>query len=263
MDTDEIYMKRCLELAALGLGKTYPNPMVGAVLVYKNKIIGEGWHQKAGEAHAEVHAIASVKDTALIAKATLYVNLEPCAHLGKTPPCASLIVKHKIPKVVVGCIDHFSKVSGKGIEMMREAGISVTVGVLEKECKESHKRFFTFHNKKRPYIILKWAQTKNNFIAPIQKKTDNPEVYWITNNHSKQRVHKWRSEEAAILVGVQTVINDNPELTTREWTGNNPLRIVIDPNRRTPKDSKIFQDNIPTLFFTKDNIKLFTKLLCG
>ncbi len=253
MDTDEIYMKRCLELAALGLGKTYPNPMVGAVLVYKNKIIGEGWHQKAGEAHAEVHAIASVKDTALIAKATLYVNLEPCAHLGKTPPCASLIVKHKIPKVVVGCIDHFSKVSGKGIEMMREAGISVTVGVLEKECKESHKRFFTFHNKKRPYIILKWAETTDGFTAPLDQEKGKP--FWITSPESKKRVHKWRTEEAAILVGTKTVELDNPSLTARLWKGEQPLRVVIDKSMKLNSSLNTFNNAAKTLVFTKEQIE--------
>ena len=249
MDTDEIYMKRCLELAALGLGKTYPNPMVGAVLVYKNKIIGEGWHQKAGEAHAEVHAIASVKDTALLAKATLYVNLEPCAHLGKTPPCASLIVRHKIPKVVVGCIDHFSKVSGKGIEMMREAGISVTVGVLEKECKESHKRFFTFHDKKRPYIILKWAETTDGFTAPLDQEKGKP--FWITSPESKKRVHKWRTEEAAILVGTKTVELDNPSLTARLWKGKQPLRVVIDKSMKLNSSLNTFNNAAKTLVFSK------------
>ena len=249
-------MQRCIKLAEKGLGKTFPNPLVGSVIVYKDNIIGEGWHQKAGSSHAESNAISNVQNKKILSKSTLYVSLEPCNHFGKTPPCSDLIIKNKIPRVVIASTDPNPLVTGKGIEKLKKAGCEVLIGILKKEADFLNRRFFTFHNLKRPYVILKWAQTKNNFIAPIQKKTDNPEIFWITNNYSKQRVHKWRSEEAAILVGVQTVINDNPELTNREWAGNNPLRIVIDPNRRTPKDSKLFQDNIPTLFFTKDPFEL-------
>ena len=251
-------MQRCIKLAEKGLGKTFPNPLVGSVIVHQDNIIGEGWHQKAGSSHAEVNAIFNVQNKEFLSKSTLYVSLEPCNHFGKTPPCSDLIIKNKIPRVVIASTDPNPLVAGEGIEKLKKAGCEVIIGVLKKEADFLNRRFFTFHNLNRPYIILKWAQTKNNFIAPIQKKTGNPEIFWITNNHSKQRVHKWRSEEAAILVGVQTVINDNPKLTTREWTGNNPLRIVIDPNGRTPEDSKLFQDNIPTLFLTKKPIKLFS-----
>ena len=251
-------MQRCIKLAEKGLGKTFPNPLVGSVIVHQDNIIGEGWHQKAGSSHAEVNAIFNVQNKEFLSKSTLYVSLEPCNHFGKTPPCSDLIIKNKIPRVVIASTDPNPLVAGEGIEKLKKAGCEVIIGVLKKEADFLNRRFFTFHNLKRPYVILKWAQTKDNFIAPFQKKTGNPEIFWITNNHSKQRVHKWRSEEAAILVGVQTVINDNPKLTTREWTGNNPLRIVIDPNGRTPGDSKLFQDNIPTLFFTKKPIKLFS-----
>ena len=251
-------MQRCIKLAEKGLGKTFPNPLVGSVIVHQDNIIGEGWHQKAGSSHAEVNAIFNVQNKEFLSKSTLYVSLEPCNHFGKTPPCSDLIIKNKIPRVVIASTDPNPLVAGEGIEKLKKAGCEVIIGVLKKEADFLNRRFFTFHNLKRPYVILKWAQTKDNFIAPFQKKMGNPEIFWITNNHSKQRVHKWRSEEAAILVGVQTVINDNPKLTTREWTGNNPLRIVIDPNGRTPKDSKLFQDNIPTLFLTKKPIKLFS-----
>ena len=251
-------MQRCIKLAEKGLGKTFPNPLVGSVIVHQENIIGEGWHQKAGSSHAEVNAIFNVQNKEFLSKSTLYVSLEPCNHFGKTPPCSDLIIKNKIPRVVIASTDPNPLVAGEGIEKLKKAGCEVIIGVLKKEADFLNRRFFTFHNLKRPYVILKWAQTKDNFIAPFQKKTGNPEIFWITNNHSKQRVHKWRSEEAAILVGVQTVINDNPKLTTREWTGNNPLRIVIDPNGRTPKDSKLFQDNIPTLFLTKKPIELFS-----
>jgi diaminohydroxyphosphoribosylaminopyrimidine deaminase/5-amino-6-(5-phosphoribosylamino)uracil reductase len=251
-------MQRCIKLAEKGLGKTFPNPLVGSVIVHQDNIIGEGWHQKAGSSHAEVNAIFNVQNKEFLSKSTLYVSLEPCNHFGKTPPCSDLIIKNKIPRVVIASTDPNPLVAGEGIEKLKKAGCEVIIGVLKKEADFLNRRFFTFHNLKRPYIILKWAQTKDNFIAPFQKKMGNPEIFWITNNHSKQLVHKWRSEEVAILVGVQTVINDNPKLTTREWAGNNPLRIVIDPNGRTPKDSKLFQDNIPTLFLTKKPIKLFS-----
>ena len=250
MDKDEIYMKRCLELAALGLGKTYPNPMVGSVIVHQDKIIGEGWHRKAGEAHAEVHAVNSVKNKSLLKEATLYVSLEPCAHVGKTSPCAELIIKHKIPKVVVGCIDTFSLVSGKGIELMRNAGIDVKVGVLEEDCKNSHKRFFTFHNKKRPYIILKWAETQDGFIAALNQKKGKP--FWITSPESKILVHKWRTEEAAILVGTATAEQDNPELSARLWDGNQPLRLVIDRSLKLSPNLKIFDAQANTIVFTEN-----------
>lgn len=242
-------MKRCLDLAALGLGKTYPNPMVGSVIVNRGEIIGEGWHHKSGEAHAEVNAINSVVDKSLLKEATIYINLEPCAHFGKTPPCASLIIKHQIPNVVIGCIDSFSEVSGKGVTMLEEAGVKVKVGVLEKECLESHKRFFTFHQKKRPYIILKWAQTKEGFIAPLVQEKGNP--FWISSPESKKLVHKWRTEEASILVGTNTAEKDNPSLTARLWEGNQPLRLVLDKDLKLAKDLAIFNTVCKTLVFTE------------
>ncbi|MFV5696061.1 bifunctional diaminohydroxyphosphoribosylaminopyrimidine deaminase/5-amino-6-(5-phosphoribosylamino)uracil reductase RibD [Flavobacterium sp. LB3P122] len=249
MKIHEKYIKRCIELAKNGLGTTYPNPLVGSVIVYKDKIIGEGWHKKAGEPHAEVNAVNSVKDKSVLKKATIYVSLEPCSHYGKTPPCCDLIIKNKIPNVVIGTIDPNIKVAGNGIKKLIEAGIQVTVGILEAECHELNKRFFTFHEKKRPYIILKWAQSQDGFIAPLEKNEKKP--VWITNVYSRQLVHKWRTEEQAILVGTQTVIDDNPKLNARDWHGNNPIRVIIDQNNRIPKDSHIFNNQIKTIVFSK------------
>jgi diaminohydroxyphosphoribosylaminopyrimidine deaminase/5-amino-6-(5-phosphoribosylamino)uracil reductase len=248
MNTDhQKYMQRCIELAQKGLGNVAPNPMVGAVIVHNNKIIGEGYHQKYGEAHAEVNAIRSVKDTSLLAESTIYVSLEPCAHFGKTPPCSDLIIEKNIPHIVVGCIDPFSEVAGKGIEKLRNAGRNVEVGILEKECVELNKRFFTFHQQQRPYIILKWAQTKDGFIDKVRK--DNlPQVNWITQPQTQQVTHLWRSQESAILVGKNTVINDNPSLTCRAIEGKNPIRIIID--KVLSLDSSVysvFDNQAPTL----------------
>lgn len=245
----EKYIQRCIELAKNGLGTTYPNPMVGSVIVYNDMIIGEGWHKKAGEPHAEVNAINSVKDKSLLQKATIYVSLEPCSHFGKTPPCCDLIIKNKIPNVVIGSVDPNIKVAGNGIKKLIEARANVTVGVLETECYDLNKRFFTFHQKKRPYIILKWAQTKDGFIAPTEKLEQKP--VWITNPYSRQLVHKWRTEEQAILVGTQTVIDDNPKLDARDWFGNNPIRLVIDQNNRITKNSHIFDNQTKTIIFSK------------
>lgn len=216
-------MRRCLELAKFGLGNVFANPMVGSVIVYENKIIGEGYHQKYGGAHAEVNAINSVLDSTLLKKSTLYVNLEPCSHFGKTPPCADLIIEHKIPYVVIGTIDPYSEVKGKGIEKLLKAGIDVKVGILEKECTELNKRFFTFHNKKRPYIILKWAQSKDGFIGK-----EGVANFPISNMESKLLSHTWRAEEASILVGTKTASLDKPSLTVREVKGNSPIRLLID-----------------------------------
>lgn len=252
MNANEKYIKRCLQLAKNGLGTTYPNPLVGSVVVYNDEIIGEGWHKKSGEAHAEVNAINSVKDKSLLSKATIYVSLEPCSHFGKTPPCADLIIQSKIPNVVIGTIDPFAKVAGNGIKKLIEAGKKVVVGVLKEECNELNQRFFTFHNKKRPYIILKWAESQDGFIAPLTK--DNKEPYWITNQSSRQLVHKWRSEEQAILVGTQTVIDDNPSLTTRDWKGSNPHRIVLDQNHRISKESHIFDNQAKTSTLSANEI---------
>jgi diaminohydroxyphosphoribosylaminopyrimidine deaminase/5-amino-6-(5-phosphoribosylamino)uracil reductase len=232
----EKYLSRCIQLAKNGLGTTYPNPLVGSVIVHNGKIIGEGWHRKAGEPHAEVNAVNSVKDQSLLKESTIYVSLEPCSHFGKTPPCCDLIIAHKIPKVVIGTIDPFSKVAGTGIQRLKDNGCEVIVGVLEKECLELNKRFFTFHNKKRPYIILKWAESRDGFIAPLTKDTKAP--VWISNEYSRQLVHQWRAEEQAILVGTQTVLDDNPKLDVRDWTGKNPTRFVLD--RQGKIDSNYF-----------------------
>jgi len=252
----EKYVKRCIELAKNGLGNTYPNPLVGSVIVYKDRIIGEGWHQKSGEAHAEVQAVNSVKDKSLLSKSTIYVSLEPCSHFGKTPPCCDLIIKYEIPNIVIGTIDPFAKVAGNGIEKLLVAKRNVIVGILAIECEELNKRFFTFHQKKRPYIILKWAESADGFIAPLLKEKQEP--VWITNTYSRQLVHKWRSEEHAILVGTQTVIDDNPTLTVRDWTGNNPIRIVIDKNNRISKESHIFDNQAKTIVVSENTID-FTK----
>ncbi|MDB5199499.1 MAG: diaminohydroxyphosphoribosylaminopyrimidine deaminase [Chitinophagaceae bacterium] len=240
-------MYRCLELAKLGAGNVAPNPMVGAVLVYHEKIIGEGYHQKFGEPHAEVNCINSIKEDHkhLIDKSTLYVSLEPCSHFAKTPPCTDLIIKNKIPKVVIGCKDIYKEVDGKGIKKLHEAGIEVITGVLENECKELNKRFFIFHQKQRPYIILKWAESANGKIG------GDTERVLISNEYTNRLVHKWRSEEAAILIGTKTALNDDPSLTTRLWNGNNPIRLVTDMNLRLPSHLKIFNKEVKTIIFNK------------
>jgi len=248
---DQFYIKRCIKLAKNGLGTTYPNPMVGCVVVYNQKIIGEGWHKKAGYPHAEVNAINSVKNKEFLKQSTIYVGLEPCSHFGKTPPCTDLILKHKIPRVVIGTIDPFAEVRGNGVAKLQKAGIEVKVGVLEQECNELNKRFFTFHQKKRPYIVLKWAQTQNGFVAPLRKNKQKPT--WISNEFSRQLVHKWRSEEQAILVGTNTVLSDNPKLNLREWAGQNPIKIVLDKELKIPKNYSIYQSNEKTIFITEKN----------
>ena len=275
-------MRRCLELASKGAGYVSPNPMVGAVLVYEDRIIGEGWHKKYGEAHAEVNCIASVQeeDLNLIAQSTLYVSLEPCAHFGKTPPCTDLIIQHKIPKVLIGCRDPFIEVNGKGIEKLKAAGVEVELAerVMGYACEKLNKRFFTFHTQKRPYIILKWAQTANGKIASLNpseggaldpdnstnlynkrilKSADskNPSSegrearLLISNEYSNKLVHQWRSEEAAILIGTNTALFDDPELTTRLWPGPSPIRLVTDSGMRLPKNLKIFNQQQATIIF--------------
>nr|WP_198999845.1 bifunctional diaminohydroxyphosphoribosylaminopyrimidine deaminase/5-amino-6-(5-phosphoribosylamino)uracil reductase RibD [Flavobacterium sp. ASV13] len=259
MNTHEKYIRRCIELAQNGFGTTYPNPMVGSVIVYEGKIIGEGWHKKAGEPHAEVNAVRSVKDKTLLKKATIYVSLEPCSHFGKTPPCCDLIIANEIPNVVVGTVDPNEKVAGNGIKKLIAAGANVTVGILEKECNELNKRFFTFHQKKRPYIILKWAESQDGFLAPEKETNQERKPVWITNTYSRQLVHKWRSEEQAILAGTQTVIDDNPKLNTRDWSGNNPARVVLDQNNRISKDSFIFDNSVKTIVFTKSETAISTE----
>jgi len=242
-------MMRCIELAKNGLGTTYPNPLVGSVIVYHNSIIGEGWHQKAGAPHAEVNAILNVKDIRVLKDATLYVNLEPCSHFGKTPPCSDLIIEKGIKKVVIGCTDPNPKVAGKGIQKLKDAGCEVIVNVLQKEAEALNKRFFTFQNKKRPHIILKWAQTQDGFIAPKEKKEQKP--VWITNEFSRQLVHKMRAEEQAILVGTKTVLDDNPSLTTRDWEGNSPIRIILDRALQIPETAIVFNSSIKTIVLTE------------
>lgn len=251
MNIHEKYIKRCIQLAKNGLGTTYPNPMVGSVIVYDGQIIGEGWHKKSGEPHAEVNAVRSVKDKSLLKKATIYVSLEPCSHFGKTPPCCDLIIANEIPNIVVGTVDPNEKVAGKGILKLIEAGRNVTVGVLEDECNELNKRFFTFHQKKRPYIILKWAESLDGFLAPEKVKDQERKPIWITNQYSRQLVHKWRTEEQAILVGTQTVVDDNPKLNARDWSGNNPVRVILDQNNRISENSFIFDETIKTIVFSK------------
>ena len=249
MDTNEKYMKRCIELARLGAGSVSPNPMVGCIIICRGKIIGEGFHQKYGEAHAEVNAVNSVANPELLKESTLYVTLEPCAHHGLTPPCSDLIVQKQIPRVVIGAIDPFSEVAGKGIEKLRKAGIEVELGILEKECRELNKRFFTFHKKKRPYIILKWAQTLDGFIDIERTREEFGEPIWITGDLALRLVHKIRSEEDAILVGTSTAEKDNPSLSVRHWTGRNPVRAVIDKNLRLSENLNLFDGTQKTLVF--------------
>ncbi len=238
-------MLRCLQLANLGARNVAPNPMVGAVLVHDERIIGEGYHKKYGGPHAEVNCINNVKEENknLFDKSTLYVSLEPCSHFGKTPPCTDIIIKYKIPKVVIGCQDVFEDVNGKGIKKLEDEGVEVVTGVLEKECIELNKRFFTFHQQKRPYIILKWAESANRKIG-----TDYERVY-ISNEYTNRMVHKWRSEEAAILIGKQTALKDDPSLTTRLWSGGNPIRCVIDDSLSLPLSLKIFDRSTPSIIF--------------
>ena len=234
------------------MGSTAPNPMVGCVIVVDEKIVAEGYTSPYGGAHAEVNAINSIKDPSVLTKATLYVTLEPCAHFGKTPPCSDLIIEHKIPKVVIGCLDEHEKVSGKGIAKLKAAGCEVTVGVLEAACKRHHKRFFTYHTKKRPYIILKWAESSDGYIAPLTKSETKP--VWISNTHSRQLVHQWRAEEQAILVGANTVIQDNPSLTTREVEGANPIRIVIDLKNSLAESYTVFNSEAKTIRLTSNDM---------
>ena len=247
----EHYIKRCLEISKLGIGTTRPNPSVGAVLVVDDRIIGEGFTSPYGGNHAEVNAISTVRDSSLLATATMYVTLEPCSHFGKTPPCADLIIKSEIKKVVIGCIDSNVLVAGKGVERLQNAGCEVIVGVLEKECKAHHKRFFTFQTKKRPFIILKWAQTLDAYVAPKNRAIQAP--VWITNEASRQLVHKWRSEEQAILVGTTTVLDDNPRLDVRYWKGEDPVRIIIDKELKIPANLKVYDGSVKTIFINESS----------
>jgi diaminohydroxyphosphoribosylaminopyrimidine deaminase / 5-amino-6-(5-phosphoribosylamino)uracil reductase len=244
MTPDELFMQRAIELAQLGIGMVSPNPRVGCVIVHDNKIIGEGWHQKFGEAHAEVNAIHSVDNPSLLKESAVYVNLEPCSHFGKTPPCVDLLIKHQVKKVIIGNADTNPLVAGHGIQKLKSSEVDVTVGVLEKECRELNKRFFTFIEKRRPYIILKWAQTADRFIA--QK---NFESRWISNEFSRQLAHRWRSEEDSVLVGTRTAFHDNPSLTVRDWSGRNPVRIVIDRFLRLNDHLHLFDGHERTICY--------------
>jgi diaminohydroxyphosphoribosylaminopyrimidine deaminase/5-amino-6-(5-phosphoribosylamino)uracil reductase len=240
---DEFYIKRCIELAKKATGDTYPNPLVGSVIVHDGKIIGEGYHHRSGENHAEINAINSVEDKSLIPESTIYVSLEPCAHFGKTPPCALKIVELGFKKVVIGAMDSHDKVNGKGKKIIQDAGIEVISGVLENECVDLNKRFFTYHEKKRPFIVLKWAQSRNGFIDKDFKPTQ------ISNSLTKQFVHELRNNEHAILIGTMTALRDNPSLTTREMTGRNPVRILIDIDLKVPTDYHIYNNEAETLVF--------------
>jgi len=248
MYKDEKFIKRCLFLARKGLGNTSPNPMVGSVLVHNGLVIGEGYHKEYGKEHAEVNAINTVIDKSKLQESTLYVNLEPCSHFGKTPPCVDLIIKYQIPTVVIGSVDDNPNIKGKGIEKLIKNGCEVTLGVLEEECRELNKRFYIFHNKKRPFIILKWAQTIDGFIAPTPSKQE-----WITGQQSKVTVHQWRAEESAILVGTNTVLIDNPALTVREWVGKNPIRVILDFNNKLNNNLKVFDNDADTLVYNYTN----------
>lgn len=248
------FMERCLQLAEYGSGHVSPNPLVGAVIVNNGKIIGEGYHQQYGKAHAEVNAIASVKDKSLLRNSTLYVNLEPCSHYGKTPPCAELIIKNKIPRVVIGHSDPYPEVSGRGINMLRNAGIDVRHGFMEGACEALNKRFLTYHLKKRPYIILKWAQSSDNFLDRIRIDGTNSSPISFSNTLTRMMVHKMRSEEDAIMVGTNTAILDNPSLTTRYWAGKNPLRVVIDKDLIIPKTNHLLDQRNRTIIFTNKEI---------
>lgn len=244
MTPDELFMLRALELARLGIGQVSPNPQVGCVIVHDGKIIGEGWHQKYGGPHAEVNTINSVTDKSLLEQATVYVNLEPCSHFGKTPPCADLLIAQRVRKVVVANVDSNPLVGGKGLAKLHAAGIETVVGVLDQQARELNKRFFTFVEQQRPYIILKWAETADGFIA-----RSNFDSKWISNEYSRQLVHRWRSEEDAILVGSGTAAHDNPALTVRDWSGRNPVRIVIDWHLKLSDSLHLFDGNTPTLCY--------------
>jgi diaminohydroxyphosphoribosylaminopyrimidine deaminase/5-amino-6-(5-phosphoribosylamino)uracil reductase len=255
MGRHEFFMERCLQLAGNGLGTTYPNPLVGSVVVHNDLIIGEGWHRKSGEAHAEVLAIRSVKNQGLLKDATLYVNLEPCSHFGKTPPCADLIIEKKIKKVVIGTLDFNDKVCGRGIEKLKSAGCEVLVGVLEDRCKELNKRFFTYHLKKRPFVLLKWAESSDGYLSPeryediLFDQIKNRKPFWISNKYSRSFVHKMRSEEQSILIGVRTALMDNPQLDVRSYGGKSPLRILIDRQLVLTRDAHFYNGMQKTLIF--------------
>jgi diaminohydroxyphosphoribosylaminopyrimidine deaminase/5-amino-6-(5-phosphoribosylamino)uracil reductase len=245
----ETYMSRCLDLARLGLGHTAPNPLVGSVIVREGRIIGEGYHQQYGGPHAEVNAVNSVPDRGMLKESVLYVNLEPCSHTGKTPPCADMIIQAGIPEVVIGTSDPNPLVSGNGIKILEQNGVKVTCNVLARECRQLNKRFFTFHICRRPYVVLKWARTSDGFIDIIRDNDTLSKPVWISNEISRMLVHKWRTEEQAILVGTRTAIMDNPRLNAREWPGKSPVRMVIDRELKLPINLNLFDNSQKTLVF--------------
>lgn len=249
VEVENKYMARCISLARNGTGNVAPNPMVGAVIVHQGKIIGEGYHRKYGEAHAEVNAIASVRDESLLKEATIYVSLEPCSHYGKTPPCAELIIKKQIPRVVIGCLDPFPEVSGRGVRMLREAGVEVVTGVMEEEARELNRVFMTFQEKRRPYIYLKWAQSADGFMDRLQTDNSLPAVV-LSSSETLRRVHHLRANVAAIMVGTQTALLDNPSLTVRHWAGKSPVRVVLDRTLRIPPHYHLLDGAVKTLVFT-------------
>ncbi len=259
---DEGYMKRCLELAGHGLGHTRTNPLVGCVIVHNDRIIAEGYHHEYGGPHAEVNAIRRVTDKSILKSSTLYVNLEPCSHFGKTPPCSTLITNLEIPRVVIANSDPFPSVSGQGIAALKKANIEVSVGILEEEGSFLNRRFLTFHREKRPYIILKWAQTADGFIDVLRKPGDPVGVHWITDEVARTLVHKWRSEESGLMAGTNTIIADNPKLNVRRWTGNSPLRITFDRNGRIPENASILDNSQDTLVFSCLQEKYSGKTQC-
>jgi diaminohydroxyphosphoribosylaminopyrimidine deaminase / 5-amino-6-(5-phosphoribosylamino)uracil reductase len=250
-----MFMKRCLQLASNGRATCSPNPMVGAVIVHQGKIIGEGWHRKAGEPHAEPLAVKSVRNHDMLKESTMYVSLEPCSHYGKTPPCVDLIIKKQIPRVVIGSLDAFPLVSGRGVSKLRAAGVEVVLGVEEASCLELNRAFFTFHTKKRPYIILKWAQTADGFLDILRKPGDGKDSLKISTSFSQILTHKLRTECDAILVGTNTAILDNPSLTPRAWTGKNPVRAVIDRDMILPLSTVLLNNKEETLIFTDAKTK--------
>jgi diaminohydroxyphosphoribosylaminopyrimidine deaminase / 5-amino-6-(5-phosphoribosylamino)uracil reductase len=260
MHSHQNYIQRCIDLALLGSAYVSPNPMVGSVIVCDHKIIGEGYHRAYGQVHAEVNAINQVFENhenarELLKRSTIYVNLEPCSHFGKTPPCADLIISNEIPRVVIGCRDPFDQINGKGIEKLRNAGIEVLEGIMTEECIDINKRFFTRIQKQRPYIILKWAQTKDGFFAP----SDGSQK-WISSQNAKQLVHRWRTEEDAVLIGKNTALADNPQLNSREWPGKDPIRIVIDRRLELPRDLNVFDQSQDTIIFNEQKTDLVDRI---
>ncbi len=244
-NSDELYMQRCIQLAGFGMGEVSTNPLVGCVIVHKGMIVGEGYHKQFGGAHAEVNAINSIEDKSILPECTLYVNLEPCAHYGKTPPCADLIVKHRLKRVVIGTIDTFSEVAGKGVEKLKRANIDVLTGILEEECRHINRRFFCYNEQKRPYIVLKWAQTADGFIGRSSNNVHKSKR--ISNSYTDIKVHQWRTEEDAILVGTNTALQDNPLLTSRNWQGKNPIRVLIDYELKVPETHNIYNNEAKTI----------------